>query len=211
MIDAVAGVPFTARVAAFPADLEGVVGVQVLDSLGGAAVPRRTSVTEDPAGSGSYIATLTLAVPGSYSIFWDWDGGDTPIPSHTATENLVVSGSATPGTTATPLTGALTSTPTPHFALPFRFLGTAFAVNEQDTDDDITDCVEAILRTPVGSRVEAPDFGVPDQTFALTVDASIVAAAVAAQDPRVEAIADAESITVPDYVSAINVQIEATT
>jgi phage baseplate assembly protein W len=58
----------------------------------------------------------------------------------------------------------------PHFAIPFRFeFDTSgvlhAAVNEQDTIEDVTACVEAIVRTPIGYREELPDFGIRDQTF----------------------------------------------
>jgi phage baseplate assembly protein W len=54
----------------------------------------------------------------------------------------------------------------PHFALPFRYKkdGTP-AVNEQGSLSDVTACVEAALRTPIGARKELPDFGTADPTF----------------------------------------------
>lgn len=54
---------------------------------------------------------------------------------------------------------------TPHFAVPFRAVGGRFAVNEQDTLDDVADCVEAALLTRVGERAEHPDYGTSDLTF----------------------------------------------
>jgi hypothetical protein len=38
-------------------------------------------------------------------------------------------------------------------------------VNEQDSLDDIADCVVAILNTHLGWRDEVPEFGIPDLTF----------------------------------------------
>jgi len=57
------------------------------------------------------------------------------------------------------------ATRTPHFATPFRLSGSSFAVIEQDSAEEIEDCVEVVLRTMAGSRVEVPDFGIPDETF----------------------------------------------
>jgi phage baseplate assembly protein W len=57
---------------------------------------------------------------------------------------------------------------TPHFALPFRFGGInggAF-INEQDSGDDIVDCVRAIVAFPVGSRADMPEFGIREIVFA---------------------------------------------
>jgi phage baseplate assembly protein W len=55
----------------------------------------------------------------------------------------------------------------PHFALPLRFVGTTFVENEQDSGDDVHDCVEAALRTHMGERETLPEFGVHDVTFEL--------------------------------------------
>jgi phage baseplate assembly protein W len=56
---------------------------------------------------------------------------------------------------------------TPHFSLPFRFggiRGGAF-LNEQDTGDDIVDCVRAIVAFPIGTRADMPEFGVREVVF----------------------------------------------
>ena len=56
---------------------------------------------------------------------------------------------------------------TPHFSLPFRFggiRGCAF-VNEEDSAEDISDCVKGIIAYPVGTRDDLPDFGIPDLVF----------------------------------------------
>jgi phage baseplate assembly protein W len=55
----------------------------------------------------------------------------------------------------------------PHFRLPFQFGGLnggAF-MNEQDTGDDVLDCIRAIIAFPIGSRHDNPAFGVPDLLF----------------------------------------------
>lgn len=76
----------------------------------------------------------------------------------------------------------------PHFSLPFRVEGGAIAVTEQDSLEEIEDCVESILRTLVGTRaIDAPDFGVPDETFVQQTpnsSAEIYIAAIEAQEPR---------------------------
>ena len=56
----------------------------------------------------------------------------------------------------------------PHIALPFRFIGQGpggVNCNEQDTLDEIYDCVQTIVRCPKGYRPELMEFGVDDQTF----------------------------------------------
>lgn len=56
---------------------------------------------------------------------------------------------------------------TPHFSLPFRFIGgtATAAMTEQDTVDEIADCIKAIVLTRPGERMELPQFGIDDPTF----------------------------------------------
>lgn len=54
----------------------------------------------------------------------------------------------------------------PHLAYPFRMVQGRFAeMVEQDSLEDIADCCVVICRTPVGSRIEEPEIGIPDPTF----------------------------------------------
>jgi len=54
---------------------------------------------------------------------------------------------------------------TPHFRTPFNVVGGKVAEVEQDSDREIDQCIEAVLRTPVGARIEDPEFGRPDEVF----------------------------------------------
>lgn len=74
----------------------------------------------------------------------------------------------------------------PHFSLPFRFGSDGHAVTvDQDTIDDVTACVEAILRTTKGQRPEAPDFGITDPSFQLQpIDTAALIEEVLEQEPR---------------------------
>lgn len=57
---------------------------------------------------------------------------------------------------------------TPKLSFPFR-LDTRQAralVHEQGTDEEVMDCVEVLLSTELGERVEVPDYGVTPQEFA---------------------------------------------
>ena len=53
----------------------------------------------------------------------------------------------------------------PHFRTPFSIVGGSPAEVEQDSDAEVDQCIEAVLRTPVGTRIEDPEFGRPDETF----------------------------------------------
>lgn len=79
----------------------------------------------------------------------------------------------------------------PHFDLPFRFAARAgsnalaAAVVEQDTADDVMACVVALAVTPLGHRLEAPEYGLPELTFMAAADVDdVIAAAIAEHEPR---------------------------
>lgn len=56
----------------------------------------------------------------------------------------------------------MSSVENPHFDIPFRLLPAGTPVTEQDTFEEIANCVEVIIRTPLGFRDDAPDFGFPN-------------------------------------------------
>lgn len=59
----------------------------------------------------------------------------------------------------------------PHFDIPFKFCRHGGKIEalvvEQDSGDDINNCVEAALRYTRGQRTDEPTFGITDQTFNL--------------------------------------------
>jgi len=54
---------------------------------------------------------------------------------------------------------------TPHFNFPFRITPHGVDVVDQDTVEDVANCVIAIIATVVGSRDFVPEFGVPNVVF----------------------------------------------
>lgn len=80
----------------------------------------------------------------------------------------------------------------PHISIPLKFIGGGAGgidVNEQDTLDDIYDCVQAIIRCPEGWRPELPTFGITDQTFSQSeIDLSLIGDKVATWEPRSDAL-----------------------
>lgn len=53
----------------------------------------------------------------------------------------------------------------PKLKVPLEVVGGRFSVVEQDSDEEVLQCVDAIMRTDVGSRVDEPEFGRPDLAF----------------------------------------------
>jgi phage baseplate assembly protein W len=82
----------------------------------------------------------------------------------------------------------------PHLSVPIRFNGTSFAMVEQDSPEEIAQCVLACVSTIVGSRIDAPGYGVPDETFQqLSPTPSVEAylAAVQEAEPRAHLLGEA--------------------
>ncbi len=53
----------------------------------------------------------------------------------------------------------------PHLKWPLELAGGMLLAVEQDTIDDVEQCVHVLLSTPLGSRPLAPEVGAPDPTF----------------------------------------------
>jgi phage baseplate assembly protein W len=91
--------------------------------------------------------------------------------------------------------GSMPRVEIPHLSLPLRYVGGRPAVNEQDSLDDVSDCVEAALRTRPGQRLEHPDYGTPEFVFAVQpLDMDDVIAHVLTFEPRAHLVAE----TAPD-------------
>jgi phage baseplate assembly protein W len=73
----------------------------------------------------------------------------------------------------------------PHFRFPFGLDGASFGVNEQDTHDEIQDCVAVLISTPTGSRMVQPDYGVDEALFQqVPVDMTSIVTALTQWEPR---------------------------
>lgn len=100
---------------------------------------------------------------------------------------------------------------TPHFAFPFQFKNGRAVTTDQDTNEEILDCVELLLNYSKGSRADDPNFGVPPQLFTeAPIDPTQIAEQVELYEPRVRAIAstdDGEAIG--DVIERIQISIRA--
>ena len=79
----------------------------------------------------------------------------------------------------------------PHFAFPMTLLPSGHVrMNEQNSNDEVMDCIKMILSFPIGSRVEVPGFGVPNIAFKeATVDVSAMLRQVLTDwEPRADLI-----------------------
>jgi phage baseplate assembly protein W len=97
----------------------------------------------------------------------------------------------------------------PHFDLPFRFGSDGHAaVVEQDTFEEIRNCVVAIVRTVVGQREEMPEFGVPDLTFELQpLHIEKITEAILRDEPRASVLLEQHPDLIEKTIADISVQV----
>jgi phage baseplate assembly protein W len=84
---------------------------------------------------------------------------------------------------------------TPHLRIPLAFANGKFAVVEQDSPEEIRQCISTVLKTRIGSRIESPNFGVPDELFELlppNPSAESYIAAIEEWEPRSRVVGEAE-------------------
>lgn len=97
----------------------------------------------------------------------------------------------------------------PHFDLPFRMEGGKAAVVEQDSVDDITNCVVAILKYAKGSRLidDRAEFGIRQPEFEMApVDINSINDDIAEQEPRAQISISQEIDSVDALVTHIRVE-----
>jgi hypothetical protein len=103
-------------------------------------------------------------------------------------------------------------TDVPHFDLPFQ-LGRAGANTvEQDTIEDIANCVTAIASTHIGWRAEAPTFGVPDLAMRRQpIGADDINTWIANQEPRALLVVDEAPDQTDSLIDNINIGVSIVT
>lgn len=84
----------------------------------------------------------------------------------------------------------------PKLTVPFNIVGTEANVVEQDSPEEVAQCVEALIRTYIGELVDEPEYGVPDMVFAEgDIDVEALAAVVTEWEPRAAHTITEEYIT----------------
>lgn len=99
----------------------------------------------------------------------------------------------------------------PHFQLPFRLgavNGGAF-VNEQDSVDDVIDCIKAIIAFPIGSRQDLPTFGSPDLLFRKVTNQAIsqMQQAIVRWENRAAIVVDGQPIVTDELIQKIMIKV----
>lgn len=102
----------------------------------------------------------------------------------------------------------MSSVMVPHFSYPFQLDGNSFAVIEQDTAQEVQQCVVILLLTPQGSRLVLPDYGTPE-TLYTQVPANVagILAQLTFWEPRAAVSLDQTVDTVQEMISYIRVNV----
>ena len=92
----------------------------------------------------------------------------------------------------------------PHFSHPFTISGEAALVDEQHSEEEVRACVARIVAVEVGTREEAPTFGISDPTFEQApVDARRLADEINRWEPRAELAGRSEVNSADELVSNV--------
>jgi len=98
----------------------------------------------------------------------------------------------------------------PHPQIPVKLTaGLELTTVEQGSADEIAQCVEAILRTPLGWRDDLPELGLPDQTFRMGgADPSVVARALDTYEPRADVLVTEAPDLLDAALSIVEVRVD---
>lgn len=103
-------------------------------------------------------------------------------------------------------------TDVPHFSLPFRFAHPQAAVSEQDSLDEIADCVYVVLVCPTGFRVELPAFGLPDPAFSMPApDLDEIRDVIETWEERAGVLLDQQPDVLDALIARIGVNVQVRT
>lgn len=93
----------------------------------------------------------------------------------------------------------------PHLAVPLQVINGQFVTVEQDTDDEVAQCVRNICAFERGFRIEDPDFGIADPTFTtMPIDTDDIA--IALEDYEDRAMVTIFQEIAPD--GSVNIRLE---
>lgn len=96
----------------------------------------------------------------------------------------------------------------PHFRTPFQFIAGVPAEVEQDSIDERAQCVETVLLTEPGTRLENADFGTPPMVLTeAPLDVELIANAVHRWEPRVNALITETGDTWDELVRHVSVRV----
>lgn len=100
---------------------------------------------------------------------------------------------------------------TPHFKYPFRLSTNGADVLEQDSIEEVAQSVQVLVSTRIGTRVELPTYGIPDQAFTTDpeVNAAVIRSQCAEWEPRAQTALSSSPDEFDELVRRIRLTVTA--
>lgn len=99
-------------------------------------------------------------------------------------------------------------TDVPHIAYPFRWGPHGNAVElEQDTLDEITNCVEVVVRTDIGALPDLPEMGITDPTFKRITNVNQLSREINTWEPRANVQITTHIDSIDQLVEVVQLQV----
>lgn len=95
----------------------------------------------------------------------------------------------------------------PRLKWPLELVGTSLATVEQDSDEDIVQCLKGVLRHRPGDRPDIPALGVPDLAFAeQPLHLEVVQEVLRRHEPRVDVLLTQDPALIDQLVAEVKVE-----
>lgn len=106
---------------------------------------------------------------------------------------------------------------TPHYDLPFRFLGSGGvngpALVEQDSTEEIVNSVVSVMRYTQGQCDDDPELGIPDSLFSTNLDVRELETVINDQEKRAQTVLEEQpigsDIGLRELAAQANIQLES--
>lgn len=96
----------------------------------------------------------------------------------------------------------------PHLKIPLELAGNSFATVEQDSPEDIAQCVKIILRTPFGSRDDVPTMGLTEQRYrAGGPNLAEIERQILEHEPRVDVLVELAPLLLDEALAEVGVRM----
>lgn len=100
----------------------------------------------------------------------------------------------------------------PHLAVPITFANGQAAVVEQDSTDEIAQCVAAIAAYRPGERIDDPEFGIPEQALIENgIDDPEILSAIDRYEPRADIDIETDTSQLEQLVETGRLNLRGTT
>lgn len=103
----------------------------------------------------------------------------------------------------------MTHSVVPHLRIPLSVgRSGGFETFEQDTPDEVTQCVAVLLSTIEGQRIELPTYGIPDPMFRVTMPIHEIESRITEWEPRAATLIEEQPTLIEELARTVGVVVE---